>query len=91
MLYMVQFSELLRYNMILHGSAVQLRMKYDLEGFYNLHVQLRVNTIFYGRQYSVQLRDNAILYGATVQLRDNVIWYSTGIDVYDLSGLTLIQ
>ena len=64
--------------MILHGSAVQLRMKYDLEGFYNLHVQLRVNTIFYGRQYSVQLRENAILYGATVQFRDNVIWYSAG-------------
>ena len=34
--------------------------------------------IFYGCQYSVQLRDNAILYGATVQLRDNVIWYSAG-------------
>ena len=64
--------------MILHGSAVQLRMKYDLEGFYNLHVQLRVNTIFYGCQYSVQLRENAILYGATVQFRDNVIWYSAG-------------
>ena len=37
-----------------------------------------MNTIFYGRQYSVQLRDNAILYGATVQLRDNVIWHSAG-------------
>ena len=37
-----------------------------------------MNTILFGHQYSVQLRDNAILYGTTVQLRDNAIWYSTG-------------
>ena len=73
MLYMVQFSELLRYNMILHGSAVQLRMKYDLEGFYMYSWEwIRFFTIV-----STQYSSETMRFCTVLQYSSETMWFGT--------------